>query len=443
MSLLPQEIIRRKRDGETLTVDEIAFMTRGITDGSISDAQVAAFAMAVFFRGMTMDERVALTRCMVESGETLVWEDVAGDAPVLEKHSTGGVGDKVSLILAPIVAGCGARVPLISGRGLGHTGGTLDKMDSIPGYNTAPDIAGFRRCVAEAGCAIIGQTGDLVPADRRLYGIRDVTATVESIPLITASILSKKLAAGPAGLVMDVKTGNGAFAAELSMARELAESIVAVANRAGLKTTALITDMNQVLGRSVGNAVEVAETVAFLRDEESRDARLVDIVLALAGDMLAIGDIAANGEAGRAMAGEILANGRAAEAFQRMVTSLGGPADFVDRTEDYLPAAPVTMACLPEAPGIVVAMDTRAVGVAVVSLGGGRRRADDVIDHSVGLTGMCALGETVDGDRPLALIHAANDSDAEAACNALRQAISIGDDAPRLSPMIIERVGES
>jgi thymidine phosphorylase len=443
MSFLPQEIIRRKRDGDTLTVDEIAFMTRGITDGSISDAQVAAFAMAVFFRGMTMDERVALTRCMVESGETLIWEDVAGDAPVLEKHSTGGVGDKVSLILAPIVAACGARVPLISGRGLGHTGGTLDKMDSIPGYNTAPDIAGFRRCVAEAGCAIIGQTGDLVPADRRLYGIRDVTATVESIPLITASILSKKLAAGPAGLVMDVKTGNGAFAAELSMARELAESIVAVANGAGLKTTALITDMNQVLGRSVGNAVEVAETVAFLREENGRDVRLVEIVLALAGEMLAIGGVAVNAEAGRAMAGEILANGRAAEAFQRMVTSLGGPADFIDHTEEYLPAAPVTIACLPVAPGIVVAMDTRAVGVAVVALGGGRRRADDVIDHSVGLTGMCALGETVDGDRPLALIHAASDSDAEAACSALRQAISIGNDAPKLSSVIVERVGES
>jgi thymidine phosphorylase len=443
MSFLPQEIIRRKRDGDTLTVDEIACMTRGITDGSISDAQVAAFAMAVFFRGMTMDERVALTRCMVESGETLIWEDVAGDAPVLEKHSTGGVGDKVSLILAPIVAACGARVPLISGRGLGHTGGTLDKMDSIPGYNTAPDIAGFRRCVAEAGCAIIGQTGDLVPADRRLYGIRDVTATVESIPLITASILSKKLAAGPAGLVMDVKTGNGAFAAELSMARELAESIVAVANGAGLKTTALITDMNQVLGRSVGNAVEVAETVAFLREENGRDVRLVEIVLALAGEMLAIGGVAVNAEAGRAMAGEILANGRAAEAFQRMVTSLGGPADFIDHTEEYLPAAPVTIACLPVAPGIVVAMDTRAVGVAVVALGGGRRRADDVIDHSVGLTGMCALGETVDGDRPLALIHAASDSDAEAACSALRQAISIGNDAPKLSSVIVERVGES
>jgi thymidine phosphorylase len=440
MNFLPQEIIRRKRDGDTLTVDEIAFMTQGITDGSISDGQVAAFAMAVFFRGMTMDERVALTRCMVESGETLEWEDVAGDAPVLEKHSTGGVGDKVSLILAPIVAACGARVPLISGRGLGHTGGTLDKMDSIPGYNTAPDIAGFRRCVAEAGCAIIGQTGDLVPADRRLYGIRDVTATVESIPLITASILSKKLAAGPAGLVMDVKTGNGAFAAELSMARELAESIVTVANKAGLKTTALITDMNQVLGRSVGNAVEVAETVDFLLGEEARDPRLLEIVLYLAGEMLAIGGLAENSEAGQRMAGPALIDGRAAEAFQRMVTSLGGPSDFIERAEAHLPTAPVVMACMPETSGVVTAMDTRAVGVAVVALGGGRRRADDAIDHSVGLTGMCALGDAMDDNRPLAIVHAASDSDAQAACRALREAVSIGSEAPAPASAIIGRV---
>jgi thymidine phosphorylase len=440
MSYLPQEIIRRKRDGETLSREEIAFMIRGLTDGSISEGQVAAFAMAVFFRGMTMNERVALTRCMVESGETLAWEDVSGDAPVLDKHSTGGVGDKVSLMLAPIVAARGARVPLISGRGLGHTGGTLDKLDSIPGYNTAPDIAGFRRCIVEAGCAIIGQTGDLAPADRRLYAIRDVTATIESIPLITASILSKKLAAGPRGLVMDVKTGNGAFAADLSMARELAESIVAVADRAGLKTTALITDMNQVLGRSVGNAVEVAEAVAFLRDAEGRDPRLLEVVLALAGEMLAIGDIATDSAAGRDMAAAALADGRAAEVFQRMVAALGGPPDFIERAGTHLPAAPVSMACLPETPGIVTAMDTRAVGVAVVALGGGRRRADDAIDHSVGLTDMCALGETVDGDRPLAIVHAANATAAEAACRALREAVGIGEEAPAPASAIIERV---
>jgi thymidine phosphorylase len=443
MSYLPQEIIRRKRDGAVLSADEIAFMIRGLTDGSITEGQVAAFAMAIFFQGMNMDERVALTRCMVDSGETLAWDDIGGDAPVLDKHSTGGVGDKVSLMLAPIVAACGARVPMISGRGLGHTGGTLDKLDSIPGYNTAPDIAGFRRCIAEAGCAIIGQTGDLAPADRRLYGIRDVTATVESIPLITASILSKKLAAGLDGLVMDVKTGNGAFAAELPMARELAESIVAVANGAGLKTTALITDMNQVLGRSVGNAVEVAESVAFLCGRNGRDKRLLEIVLALAGEMLAIGGIAKDSEVGQDIACAVLANGRAAEAFQRMVTSLGGPADFIERPEAHLPMAPVNMACLPEAPGIVTAMDTRAVGVAVVALGGGRRRADDAIDHSVGLTGMCALGETVDAERPLAIVHAADEAAAEAACQALRAAVRVGDETLKPAPVIIDWIGDS
>jgi len=332
-------------------------------------------------------------------------------------------------------------VPMISGRGLGHTGGTLDKLDSIPGYDTAPDIDRFRRCVTEAGCAIIGQTADLAPADRRLYAIRDVTATVESIPLITASILSKKLAAGLDGLVMDVKTGNGAFAAELSMARELAGSIVAVANGAGLKTTALITDMNQVLGRTVGNAVEVAESVAVLRSEAgARDGRLVAVVLALAGEMLAVGGIAPDRAQGEAAARTVLEDGRAAESFQRMVAALGGPADFIERPDAHLPAAPVSLACVPDSPGIVRAMDTRAVGVAVVALGGGRRRADDAIDHSVGLTEMCNLGDAVDDDRPLAIVHAADAASAEAACAALRAAIEIGDEAPATSPAVIERV---
>lgn len=258
-AFLPQEVIRRKRDGARLAPEEVAAFVAGLTDGSISEGQAAAFAMAVFFRGLAREECVALTRAMTASGRVLDWP--GEERPVLDKHSTGGVGDKVSLPLAGILAACGAAVPMISGRGLGHTGGTLDKLDSIPGYRSQPDVETFRRAVAEAGCAIIGQTADLAPADRRLYAIRDVTATVESVPLITASILSKKLAAGLQGLVMDVKVGSGAFMTELDDARALAESIVAVAEGAGLTTRALITDMNQVLGRSAGNALEVQEAI--------------------------------------------------------------------------------------------------------------------------------------------------------------------------------------
>ncbi|MCW5738151.1 MAG: thymidine phosphorylase, partial [Enhydrobacter sp.] len=290
--MLPQEIIRRKRDGQELSSEEIAFIARGIADNSLSEGQVAAFAMAVFFRGMSTTERVALTLGLVRSGVTLDWNDLDLPGPIIDKHSSGGVGDKVSLMLAPIVAACGAFVPMISGRGLGHTGGTLDKLSSISGYDVQPDIPTFRRVVREVGCAIIGQTDNLAPADRRLYGVRDVTATVESIPLIVSSILSKKIAAGLDGLVMDVKCGSGAFCDTEAMARDLAGSLVSVANQAGLSTTALITDMNQVLGGTVGNALEVTETIEYLTGEGARDPRLHEVVMALAGEMLAMGDLA-------------------------------------------------------------------------------------------------------------------------------------------------------
>jgi len=313
--MLPQEIVRRKRDGVTLSEAEIEFFVSGLADGSIGEGQVAAFAMAVFFRGMDMAERVALTRAMMRSGDQLSWRDTGLDGPVLDKHSTGGVGDKVSLMLAPIVAACGAFVPMISGRGLGHTGGTLDKLESIPGYTTQPDNDRFRQVVREVGCAIIGQTGNLAPADKRFYAIRDVTATVESIALITASILSKKLAAGLEGLAMDVKTGSGAFAADIGMARELADSIVQVANGAGVRTTALITDMNQVLGVTAGNAVEVREAVDYLTGSR-RDPRLHAVTMALAGEMLATGRLAPDPTEGRTMAERVLASGRAAETLR-------------------------------------------------------------------------------------------------------------------------------
>ena len=390
--MLPQEIIRKKRDGHELSAEEIAFVARGIHDGSLSEGQVAAFAMAVFFRGMTTAERVAFTLGLTRSGTTLEWKSLALPGPVIDKHSSGGVGDKVSLMLAPIVAACGAFVPMISGRGLGHTGGTLDKLSAISGYETQPDLATFRKVVREVGCAVIGQTDDLAPADRRLYATRDVTATVESIPLIVSSILSKKVAEGLDGLVMDVKCGSGAFCDTEAMARDLAESLVAVANQAGLPTVALITDMDRVLGRNVGNAVEVVEAVEYLKGEGTRDPRLHEVTMALAGEMVALGGLAPDAAAGRAKAEAALADGRAAEVFARMVAALGGPDDFLEHSARYLAHASVIRPCNAERSGHVVGMDARQVGIAVVALGGGRAHADDAIDPSVGLTDVVDVG---------------------------------------------------
>ncbi|MBI3452635.1 MAG: thymidine phosphorylase [Rhodospirillales bacterium] len=438
--MLPQEIIRRKRDGETLRPDEIAFMVRGIADGSLSEGQIGAFAMAAFLRGMSMAERVELTHAMAASGRVIRWDDLQLPGPVLDKHSTGGVGDKVSLMLAPIIAACGGFVPMISGRGLGHTGGTLDKLATIPGYRTDPDIAVFRRTVREVGCAIIGQTDDLAPADRRLYAVRDVTATVESVPLITASILSKKLAAGLGGLVMDVKTGSGAFAADPAMARELAESIVTVATGAGLPTVALITDMDQVLGRSAGNAVEVAEAVAYLTDRRARDPRLHEVVIALAAEMLRLGGLAETAAMATQKAEACLADGGAAEAFGQMVAALGGPHDFITQAARYLPRAPVMRPCLALRTGVVAGMDARRVGLAVVALGGGRRRTSDTINPAVGLTAVCRVGATVAAGDPLTFVHAASESDAAEAIATLQQAIRIADVAPSPTPVIRSRI---
>jgi thymidine phosphorylase len=323
--MLPQEIIRKKRDGGALTAEEITFFIAGLTKGSVTEGQAAALAMAIFFRGMSRDEAVALTQAMMRSGSVLEWKSLNLPGPIVDKHSTGGIGDNVSLMLAPTVAACGAFVPMISGRGLGHTGGTLDKLDSIPGYISQPDNALFRKVVREVGCAIIGQTEDLAPADKRLYAIRDVTATVESIPLITASILSKKLAAGLQGLVMDVKTGSGAFMARLEDSRSLAQSLVAVANGAGLKTTALITDMNEPLASAAGNALEMRNAIDYLTGAR-RDARLHEVTLALGAEMLVTGGLAASvAEARRKLEGTI-ASGKAAEIFARMVSALGGNA---------------------------------------------------------------------------------------------------------------------
>jgi thymidine phosphorylase len=437
--LIP-ELIRKKRDGGELSAEEIEFLVKGIADGSVSDAQVGALAMAVVLRGMSNEERVALTGAMTRSGDVLDWSGAGLPGPALDKHSTGGVGDKVSLLLAPIVAACGGAVPMISGRGLGHTGGTLDKLESIPGYDTAPDPETFRRAVVRAGCAIVGQTAELAPADRRLYAIRDATGTVESIHLIVASILSKKLAAGLDGLVMDVKVGSGAFLPQRERADELARAIVEVAKGNGLPTVAVLTDMNQVLGRTAGNAVEVAESIAALAGGAA-DERLRDVTLALSAELLALGGVEPDLAAARAAAEKALDGGAAAERFSAMVAELGGPSDLVERPEQHLRAAPVTVAAEPRDAGLVESIDVREVGLAVVALGGGRARESDPVDHSVGLTDVAAPGETVEpGGRPLALVHARDADAAERCADALRDAFVVGGAAREEAPPAVLEV---
>jgi thymidine phosphorylase len=437
MAFLPQEFIRAKRDGQALDGADIAAFIDGLTSGEISEAQAAAFAMAVFFRGMTPEECVALTRAMRDSGEVLRWNDLPG--PALDKHSTGGVGDTVSLMLAPAVAACGGYVPMISGRGLGHTGGTLDKLDAIPGYNARPDNALFGKVVRQAGCAIIGQTGNLAPADGKLYAIRDVTATVESIPLITASILSKKLAAGLHGLAMDVKTGSGAFMPTLDGARALAQSLVAVANGAGLPTTALITDMDAPLADCAGNAIETRYAIDYLTGAR-REARMHEVVIALGAEMLMLGRLADSLEEAREKLETAIASGRAAERFALMVAALGGPPDLMDRPQDFLAHAPLTRPLMAACTGFITAIDTRTLGLAVVALGGGRTRADQTIDAAVGLTALRGIGEEIRAGEALCLVHARDEAGLAQADAMLRKAWRIGGTAPPAQAPVIERV---
>ncbi|NWJ24456.1 thymidine phosphorylase [Rhizobium sp. RM] len=435
--MIPQEIIRRKRDGLHLDPEEISGFVEALSSGQISEGQAAAFAMAVFFRGMSRDETVALTLAMRDSGDVLSWNEVG--KPIADKHSTGGVGDNVSLMLAPIVAACGLAVPMISGRGLGHTGGTLDKLEAIPGYNVMPDEMLFRKAVRDAGCAIIGQTGDLAPADKRLYAIRDVTATVDSIPLITASILSKKLAAGLETLVLDVKVGNGAFMQDMEEARSLARSLVDVANGAGLPTAALITDMNQPLGDAAGNAVEILNCLDFLHGRKA-GTRLEDVVMCFAAEMLVQSGVVGTLEDGRAKAAEALASGQAVEAFARMVTALGGPVDFVQRPAQYLPAAPVVVPVPAGQSGWLTSCGTRDVGMIVVELGGGRRKPSDTVDPSVGLSGILPLGTRVEKGEPIAFVHAASQDAAARAVDRVLESYTVDTVTADIAPVICERI---
>jgi thymidine phosphorylase len=434
--MLPQEIIRIKRDGGALTDEQIVEFIAGLTSGSVAESQAAAFAMAVFWRGMNVDECVALTRAMTASGTQLSWRL---DGPVLDKHSTGGVGDTVSLMLAPMVAACGGFVPMISGRGLGHTGGTFDKFDSIPGYRTTPTMTDFRRVVQRVGCAIIGQTAELAPADKRLYAIRDVTATVESIPLITASILSKKLAAGLDALAMDVKVGNGAFMTTPAAARALAESIAGVAAGAGMPTTALITAMDQPLASTAGNALEMVYAIDYLTGAQ-REPRLHEVVVSLGAEMLVLGKLSKTVAAARKAIQAGLDSGAAVEKFSKMVKALGGPADLVRSPWKHLPRAPIVCDVLPDHSGAVTAVDTRRVGLSVVVLGGGRARPQDTIDHAVGLTALAFIGDSVGPDRPLAVVHARTQAAADAAAAEVRAAYSVGGRSRPPAAVVSDRI---
>ena len=410
---LAQEIIRKKRDGHALSDEEIRFFINGIRDNTVSEGQIAALAMTIFFHDMAMPERVSLTMAMRDSGTVLDWKSLSLNGPIVDKHSTGGVGDVTSLMLGPMVAACGGYVPMISGRGLGHTGGTLDKLEAIPGFDIFPSDSRFRDIIKDVGVAIIGQTSSLAPADKRFYATRDITATVDSIPLITASILAKKLA----------------------------EAIVGVANGAGVRTTALLTDMNQVLASSAGNAVEVREAVQFLTGEY-RNPRLLDVTMALCVEMLISGKLARDDADARQQLQAVLDNGKAAEVFGRMVAAQKGPADFVENYAKYLPTATLSKAVYADTEGFVSAMDTRALGMAVVSMGGGRRQASDSIDYSVGFTDMARLGDSVDGQRPLAVIHAKDEASWQEAAKAVKSAVTLDDQAPETTPTVYRRITE-
>lgn len=433
--MLISEIIRRKRDGETLDDAAIATFVKAISDGSASDAQLAALCMAIFQRSMNFAETAALTREMAASGRMLAWDDEKLGGPIVDKHSTGGVGDKVSLMLAPIAAACGCFVPMISGRGLGHTGGTLDKLATVPGYEPRPGLDRLREVVKSVGCAIVGQSDSLAPADARLYAVRDVTATVESNPLITASILSKKLAAGNDFLVMDIKFGSGAFMPDIARARRLASDILSTAKSAGLTTHALLTDMNEPLGTTVGHFLEMREVCHYLAGQ-SKDHRLHEVVMALAAEMLVVTGLADDRDAARGQAESALSSGRAASVFGKMLSALGGPWDYLERFEHYAEPAPVVKPVLAAQQGIIVGCDARAVGLAVLELGGGRRVADDPIDLRVGLSALLPVGAAVNSDRPLAMVHARSEDDADMAIQVLRSAYAIGNEAPAPNPVV-------
>jgi thymidine phosphorylase len=435
--LLPQEIIRTKRNGGSLSQEQIQNFVDGLVTKNFNDAQVGSMAMAIFQQGMQTSEIIDFTSAMKNSGDVLSWPEL--DGPIVDKHSTGGVGDKVSFMLAAIVAACGAYVPMISGRGLGHTGGTSDKLESIAGFNVQPSINDFKRIVKDLGVAIISQTDNLAPADKRLYGIRDITATVESIPLITASILSKKLAAGLDSLVMDVKVGNGAMMSNIDDARALAQSIVNVANGSGVPTQAIITDMNQVLGATAGNALEMAETVKYLNGT-LREPRLHAVVVSLAKAMLVSAKVAENETVAMKKIDEVLASGEAAEIFGKMIHALGGPSNFMEDPWAAMQRANVIVDVIAPDHGYIVGMQTRDIGMSVVGLKGGRTANGQQIDHSVGFDRILPIGTLVNRGDVVARLHARDETSAQLASAQYLSALAINSQAVDEQPVIYQTI---
>ncbi len=437
--MIPQEIIKTKRNGNTLSQAEIQQFVRGLTDDSFSEGQVAALAMAIYLNGMSVDEIVALTLAMRDSGTVLNWQGKL-NGPVVDKHSTGGVGDKVTLMLAPMVAACGAFMPSIAGRGLGHTGGTVDKLETIPGYSCTQSLDTIRKLLPQLGCVIVGQSSELAPADRRLYAIRDVTATVESIPLITASILSKKLSEGLDALVMDVKIGNGAIMRSVDDASALANSIVNVARGASVNTRALLTDMNQILGTSAGNALEVLETLDYLTGKY-REPRLHQVTLELGANMLMLGGLYQDKARAIAALEHSLSSGKAAEIFAKMVSALGGPANLLEQPQQYLATAPIVQDIVAPHSGYLHYTDTVGLGMAVVRLGGGRSHPSQQIDPAVGFSHIVPTGQKVQQGDVLAKVHAASTEAAKVAVAEYLQALTITAQATAPYPLVHHIVG--
>ena len=429
-------ILAKFRHRQNPTREELAWVAGALADGSLSDAQAGAFAMGVCLNGLSDVGRVSLTLAMRDSGRIMNW-DVPG--PVLDKHSTGGVGDCTSLLLAPALAACGAFVPMISGRGLGHTGGTLDKLEAIPGVSTRMHADRLQQTVREVGCAIVGASADIAPADKRLYAVRDVSSTVDSLDLITASILSKKLAAGLDGLVLDVKIGSGAFMKTLKEGQALAEALTKTANAAKCRTTAIISDMSQPLVPALGNALEVAEVMRVLTGKGK--GPIVDVAAALGGVLLANGGLAADVQDGADAIVKVIRNGAAAEKFAQMLAAMGGPVSFVENWRRFLPEATVIREVTAPRDGFVAAIDGEQLGLAVVALGGGRMVEGDRINPAVGLSDIVRLGTKVSRGQVIAVVHATRSEDADRAAASVTGAIAMAGSKPRIPELIQERVG--